>query len=126
METTLTKADLRQFTGSENWYRHGLNRNILYTDGVRFVAERAGAFWLLDTIVLAQIVESKIRREGFQVWTLTVRQGEASKTSGAAILTCGDGRGNDVYRQTIDFTDFPLPDITLWLTDRTLLLPSEY
>ncbi len=30
---TLSKSDLAQFTGSENWYRHGINRNVLYTDG---------------------------------------------------------------------------------------------
>ena len=30
--TTLTKADLRQFTGSEHWYRHALNCKVLFTD----------------------------------------------------------------------------------------------
>jgi len=30
---TLSKSDLAQFTGSEHWYRHGINRNVLYTDG---------------------------------------------------------------------------------------------
>jgi hypothetical protein len=30
---TLSKSDLAQFTGSENWYRHGINRNVSYTDG---------------------------------------------------------------------------------------------
>ena len=35
MKTTpkLTERDLIQFTGSENWYRHGINRNVLFTDG---------------------------------------------------------------------------------------------
>ena len=28
---TLNKADLRQFTGSEHWYRHGLARNVVFT-----------------------------------------------------------------------------------------------
>lgn len=36
---TLTKADLAQFTGTEFWYRHNLARNILFTDGVKYVAE---------------------------------------------------------------------------------------
>jgi len=51
---TLSKSDLAQFTGSENWYRHGINRNVLYTDGVQHVAERGGAFWLLDEIAIIQ------------------------------------------------------------------------
>ncbi len=44
---TLTQADLRQFTGSEHWYRHGLNRKVLFTDGAKYVADTAGAYWLL-------------------------------------------------------------------------------
>src|SRR5580704_4857332 len=44
---TLSKKDLAQFTGSENWYRHGINRNVLHTDGVQHVAEHGGAYWLL-------------------------------------------------------------------------------
>jgi len=42
---TLSKSDLAQFTGSENWYRHGINRNVLYTDGAQHVAEHGGAYW---------------------------------------------------------------------------------
>jgi hypothetical protein len=48
----LTKADLHQFTGSERWYRHSLNRNVLFTDGAKFVADGAAAYWLLDDIAL--------------------------------------------------------------------------
>jgi hypothetical protein len=28
---TLTKEDLAQFTGSVNWYRHGLVRDVLFS-----------------------------------------------------------------------------------------------
>lgn len=28
-------ADLKQFTGSEEWYRHALNRRATYTQGAR-------------------------------------------------------------------------------------------
>jgi hypothetical protein len=45
---------LRQFNGTENWYRHGLIRNVAYTDGAQYVAEHAGAYWLLDIIAIAQ------------------------------------------------------------------------
>jgi hypothetical protein len=50
---TFSRAALRQFTGTENWYRHGLVRSVLYTDGAKYVAESAGAYWLLDEIALA-------------------------------------------------------------------------
>src|ERR1022692_2948385 len=29
---TLSKSELAQFTGSDNWYRHTINRNVLYAD----------------------------------------------------------------------------------------------
>jgi hypothetical protein len=44
----------------------------------------------------------------------------------SASLSCADGNGNTVYRKEIEYTDFPLPEITLWFTDNTVLLPSEY
>jgi ParB family chromosome partitioning protein len=47
---TLTLADLNNFTGSEHWYRHGMVRNVLFTDGAKYVADKAGAYWLLDEI----------------------------------------------------------------------------
>ena len=40
---TFTKADLPQFTGSEHWYRHGLNRNVLFTDGAKYLADHGAA-----------------------------------------------------------------------------------
>ena len=45
MKTTakLTPADLSQFTGTENYYRHALNRDILFTDGAKYVADEGGA-----------------------------------------------------------------------------------
>jgi hypothetical protein len=116
---TLTKADLDPFTGSETWYRHGLNRNILYTDGAKYVADHGGAYWLLNEIVLAQN-DPKVAAEEFQVWKLTV----ASDRS--ALLVCEDGNYNVVTSQRVPFTDFPLPRIELWFTSGTIYLPSEH
>jgi hypothetical protein len=85
-EAKLTVADLKQFTGSEHFYRHGLSRNHIYTEGVQFLAERAQAYWLLDKIALHG--SSKIARESFQVWKLTVNP------DGSATLTTEDGNDN--------------------------------
>ena len=87
MTTTakLTEADLKQFTGSENWYRHGINRNILFTDGAKHVADEGGAYWLLDVIAGCQRYEKKVAAEEFQVWKLTVHDDRT------ASLVCGDG-----------------------------------
>lgn len=112
-------ADLHQFTGSEQWFRHALNRAVLFTEGAKYVAEQAGAYWLLDEIALAQCGVAAVKAEAFQVWTLEVH-------GSRALLACDDGNGKGVYAKRISFTDFPAPGITLWFTDNTILLPSEY
>lgn len=115
----LSDADLRQFTGSEHWYRHGLNRQVLFTDGAKYVADEGGAYWLLDEIALAQKAHREIAAEEFQVWTLTVN---ADRT---ARLACEDGDDNTVFTKAIAFTDFPAERITLWFENGTIFLPSE-
>jgi len=45
---------MSQFTGSGHWYRFGLDPRITCTDGAKYVADTAGAYWLLDEIALAQ------------------------------------------------------------------------
>ena len=118
--TKLTEESLRHFTGSERWYRHGLNRSVLFTDGAKHVADAGGAYWLLDAIAICQRCEKKVAAEAFQLWTLKVN---ADRT---AVLTCDNGNGSIVYTQLLDYTDFPLSEIKLYCTDNTILLPSEY
>jgi phage anti-repressor protein len=115
----LNAAELANFTGSENWYQHWLGKT-LFTDGAKFVAEQAGAFWLVDEIAINQ-TRPKVMAEEFQVWTLNV---DLEKRK--AVLTCDDGNGNVVFKKRIEFTDFPLAEIRFYCTDNTILLPSEY
>lgn len=117
--TTLRVSDLTQFTGSENWYRHPLWPSITYTDGAQYVAEAGGAYWLLDAIVSHQH-DARVRGQEFQVWTLKVSPDRS------ATLTCEDGDHTLVANQSIAYTDFPLPEITLWLQNDVIFLPSEY
>jgi hypothetical protein len=56
----------------------------------------------------------------FQVWKLTVNPDHT------ATLACEDGNGKAVYSKAIEYTDFPLPEIALYCTNKTILLPSEY
>lgn len=114
----LTHDDLSRFTGTDNYYRHTLCRSVTYTDGVKYLAEKAGAYWLIEKVATNQL-EAKIRREEFQSWKLKV-------TDGAAVLTCDDGDGNIVHREEITFTDFPLDEIDLWVENGVILLPSEH
>lgn len=116
---TITASDLAQFTGTENYYRHTLFTPIKYTDGVKYLAEEAGAYWLLDKVATNQL-NPKIRREEFQSWKLRVGH------NNTAVLTCDDGNGNIIHTEDITFTDFPLPEIDLWVEGGVILLPSEH
>jgi hypothetical protein len=115
---TLDEADLAQFTGSEQWFKHWLGP--VYTEGVKHVADTAGAYWLIDSIVINQ-TRPKIKREEFQLWILTTDLEKHSAT-----LRCEDGNGHVVYKERIPYTDFVLAELRLYFTDGTLLLPSEY
>jgi hypothetical protein len=117
---TLSNADLNQFTGSEHWYRHAINRKVLFTDGAKYVADTGGAYWLLDEIALIQPYDKAVAAEEFQLWKLQVR------TDHTATLSCEDGNGKTVFTKEIEFTDFPLDEIILYFQNNTIFLPSEY
>ena len=117
---TLDPRMLAQFTGSTHFYRHGLVREVLYTEGVEYVAETAGAYWLLDEIAWAQRYVIPVKAEDFQVWELKV---EAHQR---ATLTCGDGDGRELWAKRIEWTDFPEPGIRFYYANWVIHLPSEY
>lgn len=117
----LTEADLAQFTGTEQWYRHPLFRKYLYTDGVQYVAEKGEAYWLIGDIFMYQSTQKELQGEGFLVWKLTLND-----EGHGAVLSCEDGNHNKLWSTKIDFTDFPLKSITFWCVDNVLILPSEY
>ena len=118
-QRSLDPQIMDQFTGSEHWYRHGLVPTITFTDGAKYVADAAGAYWLLDEIALAQRYIKAVAAEEFQAWKLTV------KPDSTATLSCEDGNDNVVFSKAIEFTDFPPEGITLWFENDTIYLPSE-
>ncbi len=118
-ERKLDANVLAQFAGSEVLYRHSLLPRVKYTEGVKYVAEEAGAYWLIDEVAFAQRYEAGVAAEAFQLWSLSV-------TGNTARLVCDDGNGNVLLQKAIDFTDFPEPGIKFYYTAGVLLLPSEY
>jgi hypothetical protein len=120
LQKSITKTDLVQFIGSQHWYRHGLVRKVLYTEGVQYVAERANAYWLINEIAFAQSVPV-IAAEELQHWKLAVDLEGCS-----AWLTCDDGNDDVVFRKQIEYTDFPLDEIEFYFIDNIILLTGEY
>ena len=112
-------TELQHFTGSEKCYRHPLFRKFAYTEGVQYLAEKAGAYWLIDYILSNQI-DAQIKAVEFQAWKIKVND------DNSAMILLEDGDGNLVKEFKLEFTDFPLKEFTLWLYNNTLLLPSEW
>ena len=119
---------LPQFYGTEHYYLFNLLfTNLFLTDGANWLANHAGAWWLMDVIASHQPF-NHLSSQPFQAWTIEVVDDRAT-------VTCDDGNGNILLRQHIGYTDFPLPKFELWLEYAqdpngdvygVILLPSEH
>ena len=128
------QSDLAQFTGTESYHRWSpLFPRMVLTDGAKFVADNGGthgAYWLADAIASHQpraLRDERLR--DMQFWKLKVTEKNGRKS---AVLTCrADSGERPAITQRIEYTDFDLPEIDLWVgpvDERSycLLLPSEY
>jgi hypothetical protein len=128
------RQQLRHFTGTTAYYRFSpLYRNFVLTDGTKFVAETCQAFWLFDLIASHQLNPAvrdhpRLQDGALQFWTLAVNDA-------SAVAVCEWDTGEEVARQEIEYTDFPLPEIKIYVAESVLeggkrvkvaLLPSEY
>jgi hypothetical protein len=111
---------LPQFIGTFSYTKY---YTFVITDGVKYLAETAGCYWLLDIVFS---VWAKIRNEAHVTITLSVDLEKRRAT--VTMKGDPDEHGDDrvVYEQEIPYTDFPLESITLYLVDGVLLLTSEY
>ena len=118
MDPREIQARLRRFTRSENYHRHPA---FSYTDGVKFLADEAGAYWLLDAIASWQ---KRTRRDRelreLQIWELRV-----TRRLNSGVLTCSRHVKDPIFSQRIPLTDFPLPYVKLHLENGVLRLPWE-
>lgn len=120
---SLSKENLAKFTNTGTLYQVALFNRTGCTEGAKFVADTAGAWWLLDIIVSYQF-NAKVKPAKFQVWDLTVWEDRT------ATLECKDDTGHLIISHEIADCDFPIPEITLWFSHQpqqlpTILLPSE-
>ena len=111
--------DLKQFYGSQFWFKHPLNNEICFTEGIAHMIYHFRAMWLIDEIALAQTSLEKLKNEEFQLWLLDV-------VGSTAILRCEDGNDNLLVEKLIEFTDFPEPGIKIYCTNNVIMLPGEY
>ena len=115
-DDTLTAADLDQFRGGGPHHPHHLGGS--YSEGVRYVAEKGKAWWLVGAILSFQR-ELLARREQFQVWRLR-------RLASRSVLEMTDGDSDaPLLRKDIEGMSFPLNDLELIFADGVLMLPGE-
>jgi hypothetical protein len=118
---------LKCFTGSEEWFRHALNRRMIYTEGVMYLAESAHCHWLVTDIAVKYfpILMKKYPDHFYLIEFIAT-----SDNRGSVIIS--DGNDNVHFKDKISYTDFPVKDapIKLYLTKGDghycLMLQSEY
>ena len=112
--------ELRNFTGSERYYRYG--RKAVLTDGVKYLAERGCCYWLIDVFV------SFIHEVDYKMDSFLSLKAHVKKNSALVIIDDGDGKL--IAHQEIEFTDLPLDFLTLYACWEgefwVLMLPNEY
>lgn len=125
---------LGHFIGTEQYWKYALMPKFTYTDGVRHIAQEAGAYWLLD-VIFSHVMEiyrsqaidddnkrllvCKLRRHSYE------GMHDQVKGNGAR-FTIEDGNYNTLATQEIEFTDFPAMTCDVWVQNGVALLPSEY
>jgi hypothetical protein len=120
MEAIELRAQLGQYVGTIEYHRHW-SRLLVLTDGAKFLADEAHAHWLMDLIASWQPVALRdpALRE-FQLWEVFVRDDQS------ADVICSRDSEDEAFRQKVEWTDFPLEYVRLYVENRVILLPSEH
>ena len=118
MTTQEIQENLSHFHGSEQFYKHLFG--MVYTEGVQFVAEQCKAYWLIDLV--ASYLPQFVGKEDFITYKLKVEDE-------TGFVSIQDGNYNVLASQDIEYTDFPLDEIEIWVewtgSFYTAMLPSD-
>ena len=122
---------LGDFWGTEEKFRFSpVFPKVLLTDGAKYVADNADAYWLMD--VIASHIPA-MKGDWFASAKLTVNShfvtGPIAEDH-KATFTLDDGNGHILATQEIEYTDFPLSTINFFVEydeeNWTILLPGEH
>ena len=104
---------------------------MIYTPGIAYLAEHAGAYWLIDAIA-SYFGSSKMNRALAKDERLTLHfwRLDVADDSSATLFARADSGEKPFITQEIPYTDFPLSYADVWAafdgTHWTLYLPSEH
>ena len=90
--------ELDQFHGTTRYYRNFTG--LLFTDGINYLADRAGCYWLVD---LVGSYQRRLEDVPFQLWEIELHDDRS-----AVVVMSEDTNDPVLVRQRIPYTDFPL------------------
>ena len=94
------------YGGSEGRYRHWAHRRFIFTEGVKAVADHAGAYWLLD-IVATEVAPLLIQRWESREEPIHFLRIKVECSKAATITLERDIDDPLPWRRDLQFTDFP-------------------
>ncbi len=111
---------LAKFDKTETYHR--VHEGLFLTDGASYLAEKAGASWLIDII---RSLLPYLKPYPFAVLRMQVNEDRS------AYLVVEDSNAGPIYTQDVDHTDFPLDKIQLYIADldeksKVVMLPTEH
>ena len=110
------QTDLTEFTGTLEYHKLTFSP-MLATDGVKYFADKAKAYWLISDIAAVHYIK---RRKYDFITIKVVCDGNTARAF------YSDGDGNNFYKQEYTITDLPQGEYKFFLTDDVLMLSSEY
>jgi hypothetical protein len=127
------ETELRYYTSDSEPYRYPLCRGVIYTPGVRHLAEVARGYWLIDAIAswLTDAALSRAIKDDPRVGVLHFWRLDVDPQDSTAVLTAVADEGQKPFvTQAIPQTDFLLDRADVWAGHNgrywTLYLPSEH
>lgn len=121
------QSGMQQFYGTENYYFSPFNKNVNYTDGVKWFLESAECYWLLDIIVteVYQAAKAWTAKEGDTFFKIETHSFD-SKATIKVTSTDQYGSEHTIFSKEITFTDLPEGNWVFYYCNNVVMLPTEY
>lgn len=125
------ESALAHFTGTNQYHR--LSTRVVLTDGAKFLAEQAECFWLFDIVSSMALIMFQ-KDEHFLVVKIKRVNPFPDSEDKRYIVTFEDGNGHELFKQKIDYSDFPFVNYEFFAKTSghqdpwfyTCMLKSEY
>lgn len=108
-------SELAQFYGTQAYHTFSsLFRNLVLTDGAKYLADACGCYWLFDIVGSLLVTDKKMVSYFKRQSPVVVRIKKNDK--GGALVSIGSEK-KPVYTQEIPYTDFPLNEYEFLVGD---------